>query len=151
MSFLSENGGGNMAKKQAATDPKMENMQITPQMLAANNYPKAGMYLAAIGGLLLLAEGIVCIFFRSLYYGINIDFLAGLGSVIIGILLVLDGLIVSGAALTLVMKPELRQAAGASIIIFSLLGLLLGGGWFIGSIMGFIGGLLAITWKPAKA
>jgi hypothetical protein len=45
----------------------------------------------------------------------------------------------------------MRQAAGASILVFSLLGLLLGGGWFIGSILGFIGGLLAITWKPEKA
>jgi hypothetical protein len=140
-----------MAEKQKAPDPAMEKVQITPEMLAANNYPKAGMYLGAIAGLLLLAEGIVCIFFRSLYYGINIDFLAGLGSVIIGILLAIDGLIVSGAALTLVVKPELRQAAGASMIIFSLLGLLFGGGWFIGSILGFIGGLLAVTWKPAKA
>jgi hypothetical protein len=129
----------------------MEKVEITPQMLAANNYPKAGMYLAAIAGLLLLAEGIVCIFFRSLFVWINIDFLAGLGWVVIGILLVLDGLIVSGAALTLVVKPDMRQAAGASILVFSLLGLLLGGGWFIGSILGFIGGLLAITWKPEKA
>ena len=50
--------------------------------------------------------------------------------------------------MTLLLKPELRKTAGASIIIFSIVGLLFGGGWIVGSALGIVGGLLAIIWKP---
>jgi hypothetical protein len=139
-------GGRVLAEKQT----KPEEIKITPEMLEANNYPKAALYLAAFGGLLLLVQGLVCIFLKSLYFAITIDVISGLGSVVIGILLVIDGLIVGGAAVSLLLKPELRQAAGATVIIFALLGLLFGGGWYIGSILAFIGGILALTWKPEK-
>jgi hypothetical protein len=123
-------------------------MKITPEMLQAKNYPKAGFYLTALGGILMFFEGLAAIFFRSLYYGINVDFWAGLSNVIIGIILIIIASIVSGAAVSLLVKPELRKTAGASIILFSLIGLLFGGGWVIGSVLGIIGGLLAIMWKP---
>lgn len=86
-----------------------------------------------------------------MYYGINVDIWAGLSMVIIGIILMIVASIISGAAITLLVKPDLRKTAGISIILFSLLGLLFGGGWFIGSVLGVIGGLLAIIWRPKAA
>lgn len=123
-------------------------MKITPEMLQSKNFPKAGFYLTALGGILMFFEGLAAIFFRSLYYGINVDFWAGLSNVIIGIILIIIASIISGAAVSLLVKPELRKAAGASIILFSLIGLLFGGGWVIGTVLGIIGGFLAIMWKP---
>jgi len=143
------------ATKQPVTAPTQQPpaapqqpIQITPEMLAANNYPKAGFYLAAFGGLLMFVEGLAAIFFRSIFYAIDQDIWAGLSWVLVGIILLFIGSIVAGAAVTLLVKPELRKAAGASIIIFSLIGLIFGGGWIIGSAMGVIGGLMAIIWKP---
>jgi hypothetical protein len=131
----------------ANKNPTPEELKITPEMLASKNYPKTAFYLVMVGAMLMIAQGIVCIFFRSLYYWIEIDFLAGLGWVLVGIILAIDGLIVSGGAGILVMKPELRKSAAVSIIIFALFGLLLGGGWVIGSVLAIIGGILAMTWK----
>jgi hypothetical protein len=125
-----------------------QQIKITPEMLNANNYPKAALFLSAFGGMLMFFEGLAAIFFRSLYYGINEDLWAGLSWVLIGIILLFIGSIIAGAAMTLLLKPELRKTAGASIIIFSIVGLLFGGGWILGSVLGIIGGLLAIIWKP---
>jgi len=146
-----------MTTEQPTTPPQQppvaaqQPIKITPEMLAANNYPKAGFYLAAIGGMLMFFEGLAAIFFRSIFYAIDEDIWAGLSWVLVGIILLFIGSIVAGAAVTLLLKPEMRKAAGASIIIFSLIGLIFGGGWIIGSALGVIGGLMAIIWKQKAA
>jgi hypothetical protein len=133
--------------KQASGAPQQP-IKITPEILAANNYPKAGFYLAVFGGLLIAIEGLVAIFFESLFYAINEDIWAGLSMVLIGIILLIIGGILSGAAVSLLVKPELRKSAGVTIIICALVGALFGGGWVAGSVLGIFGGLLAIIWKP---
>lgn len=146
-----------MTTEQPTTPPQQppaaaqQPMKITPEMLAANNYPKAGFYLATFGGMLMFFEGLAAIFFRSIFFAIDEDIWAGLSWVLVGIILLFIGSIVAGAAVTLLLKPEMRKAAGASIIIFSLIGLIFGGGWIIGSALGVIGGLMAIIWKPQAA
>jgi hypothetical protein len=146
-----------MTTEQPTTPPQQppvaaqQPIKITPEMLAANNYPKAGFYLAAFGGMLMFFEGLAAIFFRSIFYAIDEDIWAGLSWVLVGIILLFIGSIVAGAAVTLLLKPEMRKAAGASIIIFSLIGLIFGGGWIIGSALGVIGGLMAIIWKQKAA
>lgn len=125
-----------------------EMKSMTPDMMAKRDFPKAAFFLVAIGGLLIFVEGLVSIFFRSLYWWYEIDFLAGLGQVVIGILLIIDGWIVAGGAITFLLRPKFAKAAAVSVILFSLLALLFGGGWYIGSIMGFIGAILAMMWKP---
>jgi len=74
---------------------------------------------------------------------------SGLG--LIGILGIVFGLIVIVCAIMLNSRPEQHATWGALIVVFSVLSLFGGaGGFFIGLILGLIGGILAITWKPAK-
>ena len=74
----------------------------------------------------------------------------GLG--LIGIVGIVFGLIVIVSAIMLNSRPEQHMTWGALIAVFSILSLFSGaGGFFVGLILGLIGGILAITWKPAKS
>jgi hypothetical protein len=75
---------------------------------------------------------------------------SGLG--LIGIVGIVFGLIVIVSAIMLNIRPEQHMTWGALIAVFSILSLFGGaGGFFVGLILGLIGGILAITWKPAKS
>ena len=69
---------------------------------------------------------------------------------LMGIVGVLAGTIVILAAVMLLRKPKKRSTWGSLIILFSLFSIYGAamGGFGIGIILGLIGGLLAITWKP---
>lgn len=136
------------------TTPQMANpvqrTEVTPEMLASKNYPRTAFYLASFAGILMFIAGLFAIFFNALYLAIVWSIWAGLTSFLIGIGLIICSLFVSGGAASLVMRPATHRAAGATIIIFSLLALLMGFGWIwlFGSGLGIIGGLLAIFWRP---
>jgi hypothetical protein len=122
-------------------------VKITPEMLAAKNYPKVAFYLSSFGGVIMLVAGLFAIFFDAIYFAIVTDIPGiGLSFILIGIMLIICSLFVSGAAVSLLLKPELRKSAGVTIILFSLLALLFGGGWFVGAFLGLVGGILAIFW-----
>jgi hypothetical protein len=54
-------------------------------------------------------------------------------------------------AIGLYSKPTRHKTFGILIIVFSLAGLIgAGGGLGLGFLLGFLGGLLAIDWKPAS-
>ncbi len=61
--------------------------------------------------------------------------------------------IVSGAAILvgavmIYSQPGRTPTWGAVILVFSIVSLLGMGGFFLGAILGFIGGILSLTWKP---
>ncbi len=62
------------------------------------------------------------------------------------------GAIVIISAVILNSKPEQHSTWGTLIVIFSVLSVFGSamGGFAIGLILGLIGGILAITWKPAQ-
>jgi hypothetical protein len=104
-----------------------------------------GFYLSVIGGSFIILQGLIAIFFSSIYYAILTSSLGvGISVLFLGIMLVILGLIVYTSAYALIRVPERHVITGASIIIFSLLALLLGGGYIIGSVLGMIGGIIAI-------
>jgi hypothetical protein len=119
-------------------------------MLASKNYPKTAFYLASLAALLLLISGLFAIFFNALYLAIVWSIWAGLTSLLIGIGLIVCSAFISGGAASLVLKPETHVSAGAIIILFSILALLMGFGWIwiIGSGLGIIAGIIAIVWSP---
>ena len=49
-------------------------------------------------------------------------------------------------------KPEQHSTWGILIVLFSVLSMLGGamGGFGVGLVLGLIGGILAITWKPTQ-
>ena len=67
-----------------------------------------------------------------------------------GVLGIIFGAVVIISALMLNNKPEQHQTWGSLIVLFSVLSIFGSamGGFGIGLILGLIGGILAITWKP---
>lgn len=78
--------------------------------------------------------------------------MGGLGFGTFGILGLIFGAIVIVSALMLKSKPEQHSTWGILIVLFSVLSMLSGamGGFGVGLILGLIGGILAITWKPTQ-
>jgi hypothetical protein len=76
----------------------------------------------------------------------------GYGFGFIGVLGLIFGVIVIISAFMLNSKPKEHATWGTLIVIFSVLSIFGSamGGFGIGLILGLIGGILAITWKPTK-
>jgi hypothetical protein len=70
----------------------------------------------------------------------------------LGVLGLIFGVIVIVSALMLNSKPHEHTTWGTLILIFSVLSIFgsMMGGFGIGLILGIIGGILAITWKPPE-
>lgn len=77
----------------------------------------------------------------------------GYGFGLIGLLGLIFGAIVIISAFMLNSKPEQHSTWGTMIVIFSVLSVFgsVMGGFGIGLILGVIGGILGITWKPAES
>ncbi len=69
-----------------------------------------------------------------------------------GILGLIFGAIVIISALMLNSKPEQHSTWGSVIVLFSVLSIFGSamGGFGVGLVLGLIGGVLAITWKPSN-
>lgn len=76
----------------------------------------------------------------------------GLAFGALGFLGLIFGAIVIISAIMLNSKPEQHSTWGTVIIIFSVLSIFGSamGGFGLGLVLGLIGGILAITWKPTK-
>lgn len=107
-------------------------------------YPRYGYYMALAAAVLFFIQGIMMIFFSSIVYALIISLGVGVAAFLLGILMVVLALIVGSSALGLRSYPERHVALGASIIVFSLIALFMGGGYLIGTVLGIIGGILAI-------
>ena len=106
----------------------------------------AGFIVSLIAGILILINALV--FFALA------DFIESLGDVLpfivegifttlgaIGAILAI--LVIIGAFL--IYMPEKETIGGILVIIFSILSIVIGGGFFIGLILGIIGGILGLT------
>jgi hypothetical protein len=103
-----------------------------------------GYYFSLAAAVLFFIQGVLGILFRSIVFAVAISLGVGIAALLIGILLVIVALIVGSATYGLRRYPTLHVGAGATIIIFSVLALFLGGGYIIGSILGVVGGIMAI-------
>lgn len=75
--------------------------------------------------------------------GMPSGFMGGLS--VIG---VISGILVIIGAIMLNASPVEHTAWGTIILVFSIISFLGMGGFFIGAILGIIGGALAISWRP---
>jgi hypothetical protein len=96
---------------------------------------KAGMALAVIGGLLILLAGLGAF---ANFTPIGMWYITGAAGAGLGVLFGLITLIGGWWS----KKPGKESMSGIIAVIFSLLGFLVGGGWWIGSILGLVGGIL---------
>lgn len=116
--------------------------------LSSGESVSVAFVLSLVGGLLILLGGVVSVFWLSWMWSGMMGHMMmgwpgmGLGFPLIGLV---SGLMVLIGAFMLSSRPRERAAWGTLIIVFSVTGLLGGGGLLIGSILGIIGGALALT------
>jgi hypothetical protein len=58
------------------------------------------------------------------------------------------GIIVIAAAVLLYQNPAQNTLWGIIILVLSILSIFIGGGFIIGLVLGIIGGVLALSWRP---
>jgi hypothetical protein len=126
-------------------------------------YPKTASIISLIGGIIILLGGVV--FLGAAAYVIpnmnlnNVKVPQGMSAadlprLISGVLSVMGGFgvvcggIVLLSATMLLAKVGERRTWGILILVFSVLSFVGLGGFVIGAILGMIGGILALRWKP---
>jgi len=116
--------------------------------------PTAAMVLSLIGGIFVIIGGAFIAFIGSLIGSLNV---AGSGSasstaLALGIVGVIMGLIMVVGAFMMYSKPTSAKMWGVIVLILSIISwVTAAGGLFIGFLLGLIGGILALTFKPAMA
>ena len=61
------------------------------------------------------------------------------------------GIIVTVSAILLRLKPAHRQTWGILVLVFSILSFFGFGGFIVGAVLGIVGAILTLRWKPAPA
>ena len=107
--------------------------------------PTAAYYLSLIAGVFVILAGLLTTVFGALVT----VFIAGLGG-LFGLLGVVWGILILVFASRLNSDPSSHATSGALIVVFSVLSWIGSlGGFFIGFLLGLIGGILAIVWNPS--
>ncbi len=120
----------------------------------AGEKPTAAMVLSIIGGLLILLGGLVFLAIASVIESLilisgetfSVDptvFIQLIGAIgiVIGIVLMVGGVMMYS-------RPASTTAWGVIILVLSLVSIIATGGFFLGLILGLIGGILGIAFKP---
>jgi len=113
--------------------------------------PTAAFVVSLIAGIFILLGAIVMMALSSMLGGLALGVGAGAAAGIVliyGAVGLVFAILVLVGAVMLWMKPKSHVAAGVIILLFSLFSIISTGGFFIGLILGIVGGILAIVWKP---
>ncbi len=127
----------------------------------AREKPTVAFILSLIGGIIILLTALLVLassfvireeeLKRLLPVEIDVENLrsivqiAGLVGIVSGILVIVGAIMINSGKLRRV------KIGGIIAIIFSIASIFAGGGLFIGLILGLIGGILALIWKPKEA
>ena len=129
---------------------------------SATEYPNVPAILALIGGalivlvdLILLTVSIVILPHLNYtnfntprgYTGSPGTLAAGFVGAI-AVFGLICGIIVTMSAVLLRLKPNQRQTWGILVLVFSILGFFGFGGFIVGSVLGIVGGIMTLRWKP---
>jgi len=127
-------------------------------------YPKTAMILAIVGSALMIFCGILLVAAGTFILP-NINFSnvntppqispGSLPSLVSGIVrgigafgLICGGIVLASAVMLSAM-PNQQRTWGVLILVFSVLSFLGLGGFVVGAILGIVGGVFALRWKPA--
>ncbi len=129
----------------------------------ASPYPKTASILALVGGMIIILGGVIFVGV-SAYVIPHLDFSnmtvpqgfdrANLPRLVAGIVGVMGtvgivcGAVVLLSATMLLAKLGQRRIWGILILVFSVLSFIGLGGFVVGAILGIIGGILVLRWKP---
>jgi hypothetical protein len=141
----------------------MSNM--APQK-AADAYPRTASIFALVGGIIITLGGLLFLAASILilphldYANLNVPQgltradLPTLVSGIVGVMGVfglVTGVIVLFSAIMLLTRTGQRRTWGILILVFSILSFVGLGGFILGAILGIVGGILTLRWKPPVA
>ncbi len=111
----------------------------------SHHVPTTGFVLSLIGGIFVLLGGLALAYVETVLASFGFGFILG-GLAIVGLLV---GVLIIVFAILLYVKPELKVAWGALIIVLSIVSWPFAlGGFFVGFLLALIGGILAIVYKP---
>ena len=144
------------------TLPMEKNM--TQQTTSA--YPKTASILALVGGTIILLAGVLLVavsifvlpnlnysdYHMNVPQGLNPAGIPALVSGFVGVLgafELVSGIIVLVSAVMLLSNLGQRKTWGVLILVFSILSFIGFGGFFAGAILGMVGGILTLRWKPS--
>lgn len=115
----------------------------------------AAFILSLLGGIFIGLGGVMGMLFFGFpagWFRMMGGMMGGFGMMMgaaFGVFGIASGVIVILGAVMLRASPKDSSTWGVIILIFSLLSLPSGGGFFIGAILGLVGGILALTWRPS--
>ena len=121
--------------------------------MGSTKKPEAAFALSLIAGLLILINGItlgaVASFLPLIQMGRPSDL--PIAATILNTLMIVGiilGIIVLVSAVMLYRNPTQKTMWGTIILVLSIVSIFIGGGFGLGLILGIIGGILALRWKP---
>lgn len=138
-------------------------MERNPAQETPSAYPKTASILALVGGMIIILGGVIFIgaavyILPHLNYsnmtlpqGMDRASLPGLISGIVGVMGAFGlvcGAVVLVSATMLLARVGQRRTWGILILIFSVLSFIGLGGFILGAILGIVGGILTLRWKP---
>ena len=118
--------------------------------------PTAAMVLSLIGGIFVILGGAFIAFVGSLVasfgYLANGGTTGGAAVTAVGVVGIIMGLIMVVGSFMLYSKPTSAKMWGVVVLVLSIISWVTAlGGFFIGFLLGLIGGILALTFKPTMA
>ncbi len=118
---------------------------------AVKSYPSTAYILSLIGGIFIALSGLITMVAAAILASVAFDVgVPGVGGLLIafGLIGLILGILVLYGALQLKHRPETAKTWGLLIIVFSLISYIGGGGFFLGLVLGLVGGILALVWTP---
>ena len=128
-----------------------------------SGYPKTASILALVGGILIILAGMLLMAVSAVILP-HLDYtnlnpppqltqrsMPGIVSGIVGVMGLfglVSGVIVLVSAVILLTNPSQRKNWGVLILVFSVMSFLGLGGFIVGAILGIVGGILTLRWKP---
>ena len=141
-------------------------MEKTTTQQTTPSYPTTASIFALIGGVLMLLGGVLFIavsafilphldftqFHINSTQGLASSSIPAIASGVLGVMGtfgLVSGVIVLISAVMLLSNVGNRRTWGVLILVFSILSFLGFGGFIIGAILGMVGGILTLRWKPS--
>jgi len=130
-------------------------------------HPTTGAVLALVGGTLMMLSGILFLAVSTVILpnldiasfpnvhtppGLTPGSISAIASGVVGamgLFGLVSGIIVLVSAVILLTKPSQVRTWGVLILVFSVLSFLGPGGFVVGAILGIVGGILTLRWKPS--
>ena len=128
-----------------------------------SGYPKTASILALVGGIVIILGGVLLTFVSSYilpyldYTNLNTPphltsaSIQGIVSGMVGVMGLfglVSGVIVLLSAVMLLTNPSQWKTWGVLMLVFSIMSFLGLGGFIAGAILGILGGILTLRWKP---